>query len=135
MCVCLIHFTRIFCECFFLFVHYFGFTHENPERERTAQDVCSLFFSLFFFAFLFFGALRVDCLPVLLLFLLLFFHFIHSTFCFLSHFSLSLSLVQGLSFRSVHFKGIFRTRAAPPLPSSGAVLLSLVLSFTLYFPK
>lgn len=65
-------------------------TKIRRERERSAQDVCSLLFSLFFFAFLFFGALRVDCLPVLLLFLLLFFHFIHSTFYFLSHLSLFL---------------------------------------------
>lgn len=34
VCVCLIHFTLFFCECFFLFVHCFGFTHENRERER-----------------------------------------------------------------------------------------------------
>lgn len=108
-----------FCECFFLFVHYFEFTHENREseqheaEERTGQALF-LLCSRFFFTFLFFRfrahfvlIVCCGCIIFAVVFPPYSFH------CLLSlSLALSLSLVRYVIPKRVHFKGIFR-RAAP----------------------
>lgn len=137
--VCLIHFTTVFffCECFF--VHYFWVHPRKPtkERERTGQDVDSLF-TLVLLHFFFFFRAPTSALSLSLFVLIVcrrrYYCCCFSTL-FIQLFLLSLFHSRCHS-RAEHFKGIFRSCAVPPPRFlSHCCFLSRTHSLSLCFPK